>query len=47
MWYWVSMAWQTDDTVDFEIATWSPSAWARIASTVAYQQATDESGDHR
>src|SRR5260370_9922681 len=27
------MAWQTDDTVDLEIAAWSPSASARAAST--------------
>jgi hypothetical protein len=27
------MAWQTDDTVDLEIAAWSPSASARVAST--------------
>src|SRR5260370_14040274 len=27
------MAWQTEDTVDLEIAAWSPSASARVAST--------------
>ena len=27
------MAWQTDDTVDLEIAAWSPSASAKVAST--------------
>src|SRR6266496_5960366 len=32
-WYSPVMAWQTDDTVDLEIAAWSPSASARVAST--------------
>ncbi len=29
----LDLAWQTDDTVDLEIAAWSPSASARAAST--------------
>jgi hypothetical protein len=27
------ICWQTDETVDLEIAAWSPSASARVAST--------------
>src|SRR6266508_6986153 len=32
-WYSSWMAWHTCDTVDLEIAAWSPSASARVAST--------------
>src|SRR5438477_12243961 len=32
-WYSPWMAWHTCDTVDLEIAAWSPSASARVAST--------------
>src|SRR5712691_8980457 len=32
-WYSSLIAWQMADTVDLEIAAWSPSASARVAST--------------
>ena len=32
-WYSSLICWQTDETVDLEIAAWSPSASARVAST--------------
>src|SRR6266568_7008211 len=32
-WYSPWIAWHTCDTVDLEIAAWSPSASARVAST--------------
>src|SRR5713226_7515044 len=41
-WYSPVICWQTDDTVDLEIAAWSPSASARVASTSRTDRPPDE-----